>query len=252
MKYNIRNLLWHMKHKGLEGEADKIRECKETLYDATVDNVNFFTDYRGNHLCANNDLYYSIPMSMFRSFPEPLTLDKLMEIQKRFNNAATGFFGLQFDNSANVILTDLCGNPFRVRCFYDKQKKTYELIIWDASGQRQLLSICTKEKKLTFEQVKEMEKCNEKLMEQYEKARESSNRYGQICKYRDYIRKEDVKFGYAHYTCRVYVRKDIPIDLTEHEIAKYADDWNYCFGGSIHKAGETENEKIYSVKVHTD
>ena len=43
MKYNIRNLLWHMKHKGLEGEADKIRECKETLYDATVDNVNFFT-----------------------------------------------------------------------------------------------------------------------------------------------------------------------------------------------------------------
>ena len=254
MKYNLRNLLWHMKYKGLKDEAEKIVECKEQLYDAIEDNINYFTNYKENHLIANPDVFYSIPISNFRNsyYGESLTLDKFIEIKERFNNAATGLFGLKYDNSASIILTDLYGHPFIAGCYYHKHNKTYELYVYDMSGQRCLCTIITKNPKLTKEQVDELNKCHDKLMEKYEEEKESSNRYKQICKYKDYIRKDNYKSGYAHYTCDVYVRKDIPIELTEHEIVKYIDNWNYCFGGSIYKSGETESELIYRVKVHTD
>lgn len=251
MKYNLRNLLWHMKYKGLKDETERIAECKEQIYDAVEDNVNYFTNWKENHLVSNPDVFYSIPMSHFESF-YGLTLDKLIEIQERFNNAATGLFGLQYDNSASIILTDIYGHSFVSFCRYANHSKSYELHIWDMTGQIPLYSVSTKNPQLTKEQIDEMEKCHSKLMEYYEKQKESANRYKQICKYKDYIREENYKSGYAHYTCDVYVRKDIPIELTEHEIVKYIDNWNYCFGGSIYKSGETETENVYKVKVHTD
>lgn len=251
MKYNLRNLLWHMKYKGLKDEKKRIAECKEQIYDAVEDNINYFTNYKENHLIANPDVFYSIPMSHFESF-YGLTLDKFIEIQERFNNAATGLFGLRYDNSASIILTDIYGHSFVSYCRYANHSKSYELHIWDMTGQIPLYSVSTKNPQLTKEQVDEMKECHNKLMEQYEQMKESANRYQQICKYKDYIRKENYKNGYAQYTCDVYVRKDIPIELTEHEIAKYIDNWNYCFGGSIYAAGETETERMYRVTVHTD
>ena len=251
MKYNLRNLLWHMKHKGLKDEEDRIAECKEQIYDAVEDNINYFTNWKENHLVSNPDVFYSIPISHFDSW-YGLTLDKFIEIEERFNNAATGLFGLQYDNSASIIITDIFGHPFIAHCRYCSHNKSYEFNVWDMSGQRHLCKIITKDSQLTREQVHELEKCHDKLMEQYEQMKESANRYQQICKYKDYIRKDNYKSGYAHYTCDVYVRKDIPIELTEHEIAKYIDDWNYCFGGSIYAAGETDTERMYKVKVHTD
>lgn len=251
MKYNLRNLLWHLKHKGLKDEAERIAECKEQLYDAIEDNIDYFRNYKENHLVANPDVYYSIPMSHFEPYCG-LTLDKFIEIEERFNEAATGLFGLQYDNSASIIITDIFGHPFIAHCYYHDYNKSYELNVWDMSGQRALCKIVTKNPQLTKEQVDELKKCHNKLMESYEQSKMSANRYQQICKYKDYIRKDNYKSGYAHYTCNVYIRKDIPIELTEHEIAKYIDNWNYCFGGSIYKSGETETEIIYKVKVHTD
>jgi hypothetical protein len=240
-----------MKHKGLKDEAERIAECKEQIYDAIEDNVDYFTNYKDNHLVANPDIFYSIPMSHF----EPhygLTLDKFIEIEKRFNNAATGLFGLKYDNSASIIITDIFGHPFIAHCSYHDHNRSYELNVWDMSGQRHLCQINTKNPQLTKEQADKLKKCHDKLMEQYEQSKASSNRYQQICKYKDYIRKDNCKHGHAQYTCDVYIRKDIPIELTEHEIAKYIDNWNYCFGGSIYSAGETETERIYKVKVYTD
>ena len=249
MKYNLRNLLWHMKHKGLKDEAERITECKEQLYDAIEDNINYFTDYRGNHIIQNPDVFYSIPISNFKW---GLTLDKFIEIKDRFNNAATGLFGLFYDNSASITITDIYGHHFIAHCYYHDYNKSYEFIVWDISGQRQLCRFVTKDNKLTREQVDELDKCHSKLMEQYEQDKQSANRYKQICKYKEYIRKDNVKWGYANYTCDVYVRKDIPIELTEHEIAKYTDNWNYCFGGSISKMSGTKTEDCYHVKVYTD
>ena len=251
MKYNLRNLLWHMKHKGLKDEAERVVECKQQLYDAVQDNVDYFRNYKENHLVANPHVYYSIPMSHFEPY-YGLTLDKLIEIQERFNNAATGLFGLQYDNCAHIILTDIYGHSFVSYCRYENHTKSYILHIWDMTGQILLCEISTKNFQLMKEQVDEMKKCHDNLMEYYERQKESANRYQQICKYKDYIRKDNYKSGYAHYTCDVYVRKDIPIELTEHEIVKYIDNWNYCFGGSIYKDDETETEIVYKVKVHTD
>ena len=251
MKYNLRNLLWHMKYKGRKDEAEKIAECKEQIYDAIEDNIDYFSNYKENHLVSNPDVFYSIPISHFNSY-YGLTLDKFIEIEERFNKAATGLFGLKYDDSASIIITDAFGHPFIAHCHYYNHSKSYEFNVWDMSGQRHLYKIITKDAQLTKEQVHELEKCQNKLMEQYEQMKESANRYQQICKYKDYIRKENHKNGYAHYTCDVYVRKDIPIELTEHEIAKYIDNWNYCFGGSIYATGETETERMYRVTVHTD
>lgn len=253
MKYNLRNLLWHMKYKGLKDETEKIVECKKQIYEAVEDNINYFTNYEENCLISNPDVFYSIPMSLFEPRPyHCLTLDKLIEIQERFNNAATGLFGLRYDNSANIVLTDIYGHPFLTYCRYQPHTKSYVLNIYSMNGQIQLHSISTKDPHLTKEQVTEMKKCHDKLMEYYEERKESANRYQQILKYKDYIRRENYKSGYAQYTCDVYIRKDIPIELTEHEIAKYIDGWNYCFGGDIHVTGENEKERIYSVTVYTD
>lgn len=251
MKYNLRNLLWHLKHKGLKDEAERIAECKEQLYDVIADNIAYFTNYSENHLISNPDVFYSIPMSHFEPF-HGLTLDKLIEIQDRFNNAATGLFGLKYDNCADIILTDIYGHPFRACCRYENHSKSYVLNIYSMNGQVLLYSISTKDPQLTREQADEMTKCHDNLMEHYEKQQASANRYKQICQYKDYIRKANYVNGYAQYTCDVYVRKDIPIELTEHEIAKYIDGWNYCFGGKIYAAGETETECRYHITVYTD
>jgi 5-methylcytosine-specific restriction endonuclease McrA len=50
----------------------------------------------------------------------------------------------------------------------------------------------------------------------------------------------------------VTIDKSIPIELSEHEIAKYTDDWNFCFGGNINKTREDDKVKVYHVKVYTD
>lgn len=246
MKYNLRNLLWHLKHKGLPDESSRIAECQANLYNAVADNISYFTDWRPNHLAGNADIYYTIPISNLRS----MSLDQFIETQERFNNAATGLFGLTYDNSASILITDIYGNCFRAHCWYHNQ--FYELCVWDMSGQKRICTITTKDTQLTSEHIEELNHCHDTLMELYEQSKASHNRYQQILKYADYIRKDNIKWGYAHYTCDVYIRKDIPIDLSEHEIAKYVDGWNYCFGGYISAAGETETERKYRVKVHTD
>ena len=251
MKYNLRNLLWHLKHKGQKDETERIAECKEQLYNAVEDNINYFTNWKENHLISNPDVYYTIPMSHFDPW-YGLTLDKFIEINERFNKAATGLFGLIYDNSARLILTDGYGHSFRVFCHYESYNKTYTLIVYDMTGCTALYRIDTKNPQLTVEQTKEMQKCHNKLLEHYDKQKESANRYQQICKYKDYIRKENYRIGHAQYTCDVYVCKDIPIELTEHEIAKYIDNWNYCFGGTIYADGETETERRYRLTVYTD
>ena len=250
MKYNLRNLLWHMKHKGLKDEAERIAECKEQLYDAIEDNVNYFTNWKENCLSGTANMYYSIPMSHFEPF-WGLTLDKFLEIKDRFNKSATGLFGFQYDNCAEIVLTDIYGRPFRANC-YKGFDKSYELCIYSMDGGISLYRLTTKNPQLTREQVNEMQKCHDNLMEYYDQQKASANRYQHICKYKDYIRRDNYSKGYAQYTCDVYVRKDIPIELTDHEIAKYIDGWNYCFGGKISAIGETDTERMYRVTVYTD
>ena len=68
----------------------------------------------------------------------------------------------------------------------------------------------------------------------------------------EYIKVDEKKFGYAQYTCRVYVRKDIPIDITNDDIADFVDGFNSNFGYTIERTGFDENYIKYKVTIYID
>ena len=86
----------------------------------------------------------------------------------------------------------------------------------------------------------------------HDKIEADLDKYEEIKKFAEYILVEVTGSGYAYVTKEVTVKKDIPIELSANEIAKYADDWNYCFGGSITKIREDDDAIVYHVKIYTD
>ena len=163
MKYNLRNLLWHMKYKNLNNEADRIAECKENLYDAIKENVEFFNS-SDNHMYANPKMYFTVPMGNLNPHTG-MTLDKFIEIQEQFNTAVTGLFGLKYDNLAYIVLTDIYEHPFIANC--KKIGNKYNLHVWDITGTITLFNIQTKNNRLTNEECRELNKCHKKLMQIY-------------------------------------------------------------------------------------
>lgn len=91
------------------------------------------------------------------------------------------------------------------------------------------------------------------LKQKYDsRKKKSKDRYEEICKYKEYIGIERISNKYGRYDSVVKVKKTIPIKLKPDEVAKYIDDWNYCFGGKINSISETEEETIYNITVYTD
>lgn len=163
MKHNLRNMLWHMRYKNLNNEADRIAECKENLYEAVKENVEFFTS-SDNFMYANPNMYLTVPIGNLN--PQTgMTLDKLIEIQEQFNTAVTGLFGLKYDNLAYIVLTDIYGHPFIAYCH--KIGSIYNLHIWDITGTKTLCHIETKSNRLTNEECRELNKCHGKMVAYY-------------------------------------------------------------------------------------
>ena len=160
MKYNLRNMLSHIGHKNCENIEKNIAECKENLYDAVADNIDFFKSRLGNNM--NTKTFYSIPIYMFRN---NLTLDDLIDIQKKFSNSAVGLFGLEFDNSASILLVDSNCNYLNVLCCV-RGLGMYELYVWDMSGSKLLCEITTSNPKLTIDEIKELESCYDKMIKE--------------------------------------------------------------------------------------
>lgn len=163
MKHNLRNMLWYMKYKNFNNESNRIAECKENLYDAIKENVEFFNS-SDNHMYANQKMYFTVPIGNLN--PQTgMTLDKFIEIQEQFNTAATGLFGLKYDNLAYIVLTDIYGHPFIANCH--KIGNTYNLHVWDITGTKTLCYIETKSNRLTNEECRELCKCHEKMVRYY-------------------------------------------------------------------------------------
>ena len=163
MKYNLRNMLGHMTLKNFDKETNKVVECKKNLYDAVKENVEFFNN-SDNIRIANQRMYFTVPMGDLNPVTG-ITLDKLIEIQDRFNTAATGLFGLKFDNLATIVLTDIYGHPFIAHCY--KNKSGYNLHVWDMTGTKTLCYIDTEDNRLTNEECRELRQCHDKLVEYY-------------------------------------------------------------------------------------
>lgn len=158
MKYNLRNMLWNMKHKNSDDDGGVIVECNDSLYDAVEDNIDFFKSRLGNNM--NTKMFYSIPIYMFRN---NLTLDDLIDIQKKFSNSAVGLFGLEFDNSASILLVDSNCNYLNVLCCV-RGLGMYELYIWDMSGSKLLCKILKEDNRLTDDDIAEINRCSAELI----------------------------------------------------------------------------------------
>lgn len=253
IKYKLRDMLHHLKSENdwlLKNEPEKYeiadKECKENIYEAVKENIEFFSKHP--KMFANQTVYFEISISSLDY--KNMTLDDVLEIKEQFYQSVTGLYGRRFDNSNHLLLSDGYGRKFLFSVY--KNKSSYDVNVYDMSGQRLLVQFNTKENILNKEQIKLLNNSHNVLTEQYEQEKQSINRYEQIKKYTEYIKIERIKNGYAQYEAKVTIKKDIPIELSEYEIAKYTDNWNYCFGGKISNVSKTEDEKIYYVIVYTD
>ena len=251
---NLRNLLYYMKNKWLKQNNPKEYEkaderCKEELYGMVKENVEYFS---GDIQCSLNQVFYTIPIYILRKHKP----SEICELARGFNKTATGIYGFNFDNQTHLAVTDCYGTPFLLSAYSPKgyMVNAYEFSIYNMNGQGLLYKFTEslKEDKFTKEHLDELEKLGSYQKAYYDKIEADRNRYEEIKKYKAYIDIKFVKSGYAHCIKEVIIRKDIPIELTADEIAKYADDWNYCFGGSISKIREDEKVRVYRVKIYTD
>jgi hypothetical protein len=105
MKYNLRDILFHLKHgkrekwyfETQEEFEDKIKEqddkFENELHDAVKENIEFFKQLQSS---INIDLIIHVDTL------HDYTFNKIVEIKKAFNSAATGVFGLHYDNQTNI------------------------------------------------------------------------------------------------------------------------------------------------------
>lgn len=251
---NLRDLLHYLKSDWLKkNKPDEYdiadQRCKEELYDMVVDNVKYFS---GSVRCNLNTVFYAIPISVLRRHKP----SEICELARRLNGSATGIYGLEFDNQTNLAVTDCYGNPFLLTAYSPKgyMVDSYEFCVYNMNGQGLLYSFneSLKDDQFTKSNLDELEKMKDYQKEYFDKIEAGRNRYQEIKKYKEYISVKRTESGYAYCVKEVSIKKDIPIDLSTNEIAKYADDWNYCFGGSISKIREDDNEVVYRVKINTD
>lgn len=69
---------------------------------------------------------------------------------------------------------------------------------------------------------------------------------------RDYIKVSGKKFGYAHYACNVYIRKDIPKTVTKDDVADFVDDYCKNFGYKMERVEAKGDYAKYKMKIFID
>ena len=251
IKNGLRNLLYHLKSDWLKTNnpteyKEKEEICKEKLYGLVKDNIEFFHQYYGlSEVCLCISTY-----TLKKHKPS-----EICKLNRRFNDASTGLYGLQYDNETQILLTDNYGNTFKMLAHSPEgySVDNYEFHIYTMTGHLLYeFSEPLSNDSFSSEHLMEIEKMRDYEKSYYKSVEQSKNRYKEICQYKDYIKVEYISGGYAHCIKQVTINKKIPITLTLNEIAKYADDWNYCFGGSISKIDEDDEYIKYSVRIHKD
>lgn len=253
----LRNLLHYLKNDYLKknnpDEYIKRDEyCKEHIYDLVKENVEYFTKHN-NAVCTNASIFYQVPIScLYRMKPS-----ELCELSRRFYKSATGLFGLQNDGCTDIILTDYNSNAYKILCMspIGYSINDYEFFIYNLTGIGCLLKFCIPLNidKFSEDQLKEIKRLPEIVEEIKQEEIKSKQRYQELKTYEGtYLKRKYIQGGYAHKVIEVEVMNDIPTEINKDKIAKYADDWNYCFGGSISLKEITDNSKIYIVRIHTD
>lgn len=248
---NLRNLLYYYKT-GLDVSEDRVKktdqECRKYIYEDVVDTVKYFSSKQN---CMQNVNFEISPYQLVRMKPS-----EICELYNRFNKTATGIFGLDYDNKTNMILEDMRGNKYHILPLSPKgyNVSCYKLSFYNENGVGFIckMSVSLADDCFTNDQKNQIMNIHELKQEYDDRKKKSKDRYEEICKYKEYISIERISNGYRRYTSVAKVKKTIPIKLKSDEVAKYIDDWNYCFGGKINSISETDEEIIYNITVYTD
>ena len=248
---NLRNLLYYYKT-GLDVSEDRVKktdqECRKYIYEDVVDTVKYFSSKQN---CMQNVNFEISPYQLVRMKPS-----EICELYNRFNKTATGIFGLDYDNKTNMILEDMRGNKYHILPLSPKgyNVSCYKLSFYNENGVGLIykMTVSLKDDCFTNDQKNQIMNIHELKQEYDNRKKKSKDRYEEICKYKEYINIERISNGYGRYTSVAKVKKTIPIKLKSDEVAKYIDDWNYCFGGKINSISETDEEIIYNITVYTD
>lgn len=248
---NLRNLLYYYKT-GLDVSEDRVKktdqECRKYIYEDVVDTVKYFSSKQN---CMQNVNFEISPYQLVRMKPS-----EICELYNRFNKTATGIFGLDYDNKTNMILEDMRGNKYHILPLSPKgyNVSCYKLSFYNENGVGFIckMSVSLADDCFTNDQKNQIMNIHELKQEYDDRKKKSKDRYEEICKYKEYICIERISNGYRRYNSVAKVKKTIPIKLKPDEVAKYIDDWNYCFGGRINSISETEEETVYNITVYTD
>lgn len=248
---NLRNLLYYYKT-GLDVSEDRVKktdqECRKYIYEDVVDTVKYFSSKQN---CMQNVNFEISPYQLVRMKPS-----EICELYNRFNKTATGIFGLDYDNKTNMILKDMRGNKYHILPLSPKgyNVSCYKLSFYNENGVGFIckMSVSLADDCFTNDQKNQIMNIHELKQEYDDRKKKSKDRYEEICKYKEYISIERISNGYRRYNSVAKVKKTIPIKLKPDEVAKYIDDWNYCFGGRINSISETDEEIIYNITVYTD
>ena len=248
---NLRNLLYYYKT-SLDVSEDRVKktdqECRKYIYEDVVDTVKYFSSKQN---CMQNVNFEISPYQLIRMKPS-----EICELYNRFNKTATGIFGLDYDNKTNMILEDMRGNKYHILPLSPKgyNVSCYKLSFYNENGVGFIckMSVSLADDCFTNDQKNQIMNIHELKQEYDDRKKKSKDRYEEICKYKEYISIERISNGYRRYNSVAKVKKTIPIKLKPDEVAKYIDDWNYCFGGRINSISETEEETIYNITVYTD
>lgn len=248
---NLRNLLYYYKT-GLDVSEDRVKktdqECRKYIYEDVVDTVKYFSSKQN---CMQNVNFEISPYQLVRMKPS-----EICELYNRFNKTATGIFGLDYDNKTNMILEDMRGNKYHILPLSPKgyNVSCYKLSFYNENGVGFIckMSVSLADDCFTNDQKNQIMNIHELKQEYDDRKKKSKDRYEEICKYKEYISIERISNGYRRYNSVAKVKKTIPIKLKPDEVAKYIDDWNYCFGGRINSISETDEEIIYNITVYTD
>ena len=248
---NLRNLLYYYKT-GLDVSEDRVKktdqECRKYIYEDVVDTVKYFSSKQN---CMQNVNFEISPYQLVRMKPS-----EICELYNRFNKTATGIFGLDYDNKTNMILEDMRGNKYHILPLSPKgyNVSCYKLSFYNENGVGFIckMSVSLADDCFTNDQKNQIINIHELKQEYDDRKKKSKDRYEEICKYKEYISIERISNGYRRYNSVAKVKKTIPIKLKPDEVAKYIDDWNYCFGGRINSISETEEETVYNITVYTD
>ena len=248
---NLRNLLYYYKT-GLDVSEDRVKktdqECRKYIYEDVVDTVKYFSSKQN---CMQNVNFEISPYQLVRMKPS-----EICELYNRFNKTATGIFGLDYDNKTNMILEDMRGNKYHILPLSPKgyNVSCYKLSFYNENGVGFIckMSVSLADDCFTNDQKNQIMNIHELKQEYDDRKKKSKDRYEEICKYKEYISIERISNGYRRYNSVAKVKKTIPIKLKPDEVAKYIDDWNYCFGDRINSISETEEENVYNITVYTD